>query len=59
MNTEQVGVLLVSTLNSTSTEIIKTISNPNLGTYVRKLHVRILFLSVAHIRRTQGKVILT
>ena len=31
MNTEQVGVLLVSTLNTSNNETIKTISNPNIG----------------------------
>ena len=31
MNTEQVGVLLVSTLNTTNNETIRTISNPNIG----------------------------
>ena len=31
MNTEQVGVLLVSTLNISNNETIKTISNPNIG----------------------------
>ena len=31
MNTEQVGVLLVSTLNTTNNETVKTISNPNIG----------------------------
>ena len=35
MNTEQVGVLLVSTLNTTNNETVKTISNPNIGTYVK------------------------
>ena len=31
MNTEQVGILLVSTLNSTNNETVKTINNPNIG----------------------------
>ena len=31
MNTEQVGVLLVFTLNTTNNETVKTISNPNIG----------------------------
>ena len=31
MNTEQVGILLVSTLNTTNNETVRTISNPNIG----------------------------
>ena len=31
MNTEQVGVLLVSTLNTSNNETVKTISNQNIG----------------------------
>ena len=38
MNTEQVGVLLVSTLNTTSNETVKTIRNQNIGT-VRFLNI--------------------
>ena len=39
MNTEQVGVLLVSTLNTTNNETVKTISNQNIGTLVAKVSV--------------------
>ena len=31
MNTEQVGILLVSTLNTTNNEIFKVIGNQNIG----------------------------
>ena len=31
MNTEQVGILLVSTLNTSNNETVKTISNQNIG----------------------------
>ena len=37
MNTEQVGVLLVSTLNTTNNETVKTISNQNIGMYVERM----------------------
>ena len=31
MNTEQVGILLVSTLNTTNNETVKTFNNSNIG----------------------------
>ena len=31
MNTEQVGILVISTLNTSNNETVKTISNPNIG----------------------------
>ena len=31
MNTEQVGILLVSTINTTTNQTVRTISNTNLG----------------------------
>ena len=45
MNTEQVGILLVSTLNTTNNETVRTISNPNIG----KLHVHIYILHICYL----------
>ena len=44
MNTEQVGILLVSTLNTTNNETVKTISNPNIG---KHLSVRFFVLELS------------
>ena len=52
MNTEQVGVLLVSTINTTSNETVKTISNPNIG----KLCTQVCHYICAHcVYETKGQ----
>ena len=38
INTEQVGVLLVSTLNTTTNNTVRKISNQNIGTLVTYLY---------------------
>ena len=42
LNTEQTGVLLVSTLNTTTNETVRMISNPNIGRTINIINLRIL-----------------
>ena len=62
MNTEQVGILLVSTLNTTNNETVRTISNPNIGrlrVYIIEyceLSTRLSLLS--HLKHNKGSNLL-
>ena len=57
MNTEQVGILLVSTLNTTNNETVKQINNQNIGMLIVYLYyiyeVFIVCTYICHIIKAQ------
>ena len=58
MNTEQVGILLVSTLNISNNETVRQINNQNIGMLVAYLcyiyNVFIVYTIVCHTIKAQG-----